>query len=159
MQVAIFAAGCFWGVQAAFENIPGVIKTTVGYIGGNIKNPTYSLVCSGTTGHAEAVRIEYDPTQISYEQLLTIFFQIHNPTTLDHQGKNIGSQYRSAIFYLTTTQRQKALAIKEYLNGSRRFRNSIVTDITMATEFWPAEEFHQHYYEKVRFLNGNCRSC
>jgi len=148
MALATFAAGCFWGVEAAFQNIDGVLQTTVGYSGGHTQNPTYKQVCNGDTGHAESLTLEYDPTRVSYEQLLDIFWQIHNPTQLNRQGPDIGSQYRSIIFYHTQEQEQQALASKEALGKTGKYKNSIVTEIIPAQPFYNAEDYHQRYYEK-----------
>jgi len=154
MKSATFAAGCFWGVEAAFRKIPGVLSTTVGYMGGTTQNPTYEQVCTDRTGHAESVLVEYDPAKVSYEQLLEVFWSIHDPTTANRQGPDVGSQYRSAIFYHDSDQKEKALASKD---GQGRSGRRIVTEIAEAMEFWPAEEYHQHYFEKrgVR----SCRYC
>lgn len=148
MQVATFAAGCFWGVEAAFRRLPGVVATSVGYIGGHAAHPTYEQVCSDRTGHAEAVRVEFDPDVVSYEQLLDVFWQAHDPTQLNRQGPDIGSQYRSAIFFHTPQQEQAARAAKERLAASARFRRPIVTEIVPAGDYWTAEEYHQQYLEK-----------
>ena len=148
MQKATFAAGCFWGVEAAFRQMKGVVSTTVGYTGGSFKDPTYKDVCSGKTGHAEAVEVEYDPSHISYEELLTVFWGIHDPTTLNRQGPDIGAQYRSAILYYTPEQQAAAIASKEKLQHSGRYKNPIVTEITPASQFYRAEEYHQQYFEK-----------
>jgi peptide-methionine (S)-S-oxide reductase len=148
LEKATFAAGCFWGIEAAFCRVPGVVKTTVGYTGGTTKNPTYRDVCTGRTGHAEAVQVVYDPEEVSYDDLLNLFWEIHNPTTRDRQGLDVGSQYRSAIFYHTTDQQESAEASKKRLQRSGRFRSDIVTEITPASEFYPAEEYHQRYLEK-----------
>ncbi len=148
MEKASFAAGCFWGVEAAFQQVPGVVATTVGYSGGRTKNPTYRDVCSGATGHAETVLVEYDPSRVSYEQLLDVFWENHDPTQLDRQGPDVGEQYRSAIFFHTPAQETAARAAKERLEASGRFRRPIVTEITPASEFWPAEDYHQKYLEK-----------
>jgi peptide-methionine (S)-S-oxide reductase len=145
---ATFAAGCFWGVEAAFGQVKGVVSTAVGYTGGHFENPTYRDVCSHSTGHAEAVQVIYDPKQVSYEQLLEVFWNIHNPTTPNRQGPDVGSQYRSAIFYHSESQRKAAEASKESLENSRRFRRPIVTQITPASVFYRAEEYHQRYLEK-----------
>ena len=145
-EVAIFAAGCFWGVQAVFDLVPGVINTIVGYIGGTNKiKPTYNLVCTGLTGHVEAIKIEFDPKKVSYKKLLKIFWMNHNPTTINRQGPDIGSQYRSAIFY--TNERQKELAIKSKEEYQKELKNKIVTEIVKATEFYHAEDYHQKYYK------------
>ena len=148
MEKASFAAGCFWGVEAAFQQVPGVVSTTVGYAGGHTKNPTYRDVCSGTTGHAETVLVEYDPSRVSYEQLLDVFWENHDPTQLNRQGPDVGEQYRSAIFFHSPAQEAAARAAKERLEGSGRYRRPIVTEITPAPEFWPAEDYHQKYLEK-----------
>ena len=143
-EKAIFAAGCFWGVQAAFDKINGVIKTTVGYTGGNFKNPSYQDVCSHKTGHAEAILIEFNPEIVSYGKLLEIFWKIHDPTTLNRQGLDIGNQYRSAVFYFN--EKQKELAIKSKEKENKKYKNKIVTEITKASKFYPAEDYHQKYY-------------
>jgi peptide-methionine (S)-S-oxide reductase len=148
MEKASFAAGCFWGVEAAFQQVAGVVATTVGYSAGRTKNPTYRDVCSGATGHAETVLVEYDPSRVSYEQLLDVFWENHDPTQLDRQGPDVGEQYRSAIFFHTPAQETAARAAKERLEASGRFRRPIVTEITPASEFWPAEDYHQKYLEK-----------
>jgi peptide methionine sulfoxide reductase msrA/msrB len=145
---ATFAAGCFWGVQAAFANVPGVKATTVGYTGGHTPNPTYRQVCSHKTGHAEAVRIIYDPNYISYDMLLHLFWSIHDPTTLNRQGPDVGSQYRSAVFYHTPEQLDAARRSKERLQQSDRFPAPVVTEITLASHFYKAEEYHQNYFQK-----------
>ncbi len=154
MNKAIFAAGCFWGVEAAFRKVKGVTNTTVGYTGGLTKKPSYKDVCTGTTGHAEAILVEFDPQKVSYDQLLEVLFAIHDPTTLNRQGPDFGHQYRSAIFYLTDEQRDKATAIKEQLDKEGRFKNPIVTEITKASEFYKAEEYHQQYFEKKGIIGG-----
>ena len=147
-QKALFAAGCFWGVEAAFRAIEGVVSTAVGYSGGHSENPTYRDVCSGRTGHAETVEVVYDPTRISYEQLLNVFWENHDPTTLNRQGPDIGEQYRSAIFFLTPEQETTARASKQALEKSERFKRPIVTEITPASTFYRAEDYHQQYFEK-----------
>jgi peptide-methionine (S)-S-oxide reductase len=148
MAKATFAAGCFWGVEDAFRQVKGVKSTTVGYTGGTTKNPTYQQVCSGGTGHAEAVEVEFDPAQVSYEQLLKLLWEIHDPTTKNRQGPDVGSQYRSAIFYHDAAQQAAAQASKEALEKSGKLRRPIVTEITAAPEFYPAEDYHQQYFEK-----------
>lgn len=153
MEKATFAAGCFWGVEAAFREVSGVVSTMVGYTGGAYDNPTYEDVCAGKTGHAEAVQIEFDPEQISYEQLLEVFWRIHDPTQLDRQGPDVGAQYRSAIFFHTPEQEAGARASKARLERSGRYRRTIVTEITPLATFWRAEEYHQGYLEK-RGLNS-----
>jgi peptide-methionine (S)-S-oxide reductase len=145
---AIFAAGCFWGVEELFRQLPGVVETTVGYIGGTTENPTYEEVCSHTTGHAEAVEVEYDPEKITYEDLLKVFWKGHNPTSLNRQGADVGPQYRSAIFYLDDDQRKIAEASKEALIARREYAEPIKTEITEAGPFYPAEEYHQKYFLK-----------
>ncbi len=144
MAYATFAAGCFWGVEAAFRTRPGVLDVVVGYTGGSTENPTYEEVCTGDTGHAEAVRVEYDPQKVTYEQLLDFFFTIHDPTTRNRQGPDIGSQYRSAIFYHTPEQEREARAL---------IKGKIVTEIAPAGPFYKAEEYHQRYHEKH---GGSC---
>ncbi len=159
MEHATFSAGCFWGVEAAFRRVKGVVNTIVGYTGGTYKNPTYSKVCDGKTGHAEAVQIEYDPKQVTYEELLEVFWAIHNPTTLNRQGPDVGEQYRSAIFYHNEEQKKKALASKEKREKERVFKTPIVTAIVPVKEFYPAEEYHQQYYEKLGVKGCGCHSC
>jgi len=148
MEKATFAAGCFWGIEAAFRQIEGVTFTAVGYTGGNTENPTYKQVCSDRTGHAEAVRVEFDPAIVSYEQLLEVFWNIHNPTTLNRQGPDFGSQYRSAIFYHDEAQKAAAMASKEQLQNSGKHKRDVVTQINAASTFYMAEDYHQQYYEK-----------
>ena len=148
MGKATFAAGCFWGVEAAFRQIEGVTATRVGYTGGDFKNPTYKDVCSGTTGHAEAVEVEYDPSKVTYEELLKVFWENHDPTTLNRQGPDVGTQYRSAVFFLTPEQQAAAKASKEKLQKNGRYKRPIVTEINPALEFYPAEDYHQQYLEK-----------
>jgi len=145
-QTAIFAAGCFWGVEAGFRALPGVTRTTVGYTGGGKDHPTYEQVCTGRTGHAEAVEIEFDPDMVSYADLLDVFWQAHNPTTRNRQGWDIGSQYRSAIFFGDEQQAAEAIASRDARQNSVKRR--IVTEITPAGTFWPAEDYHQQYLEK-----------
>ncbi|WP_303673581.1 peptide-methionine (S)-S-oxide reductase MsrA [Vampirovibrio chlorellavorus] len=147
-ELATFAAGCFWGVEDAFMQQPGVLSTTVGYTGGHTQNPTYKEVCTDTTGHAEAVLVAFDPTKITYETLLDLFWRLHDPTTLNRQGPDIGSQYRSAIYYHSPQQQAAARAAKEALEQSGRFPRPVVTEITAASQFYPAEEYHQKYNQK-----------
>jgi len=154
-ETAIFAAGCFWGVESAFRKVKGVVKTTVGYTGGHTKNPTYKDVCTDKTGHAETIQIEFDPKQVSYNELLDVFWSIHNPTTLNRQGPDFGSQYRSAIFYADEKQRKLAEESKNILETAGKFRGKIVTEITKAGVFYPAEEYHQNYFEKNNII-GSC---
>jgi peptide-methionine (S)-S-oxide reductase len=147
-QLATFAAGCFWGVEATFRQIPGVKTTAVGYTGGHMNQPTYEDVCYRDTGHAEAVQVEYDPAQVSYDDLLAIFYENHDPTTLNRQGPDIGEQYRSAIFYHDESQREAAQVLTDQLQASGRYRRPIVTQILPAPTFFRAEEYHQRYLEK-----------
>ena len=148
MEKAMFAAGCFWGVEAAFGKVKGIKETVVGYSGGDFKNPTYEDVCSGKTGHAEVVQIVYDPQEVSYEDLLNVFWNCHDPTTLNRQGPDVGAQYRSAIFYYTPEQKAAAEASKEKLTQSKKFKRPIVTQILPAKTFYRAEEYHQDYLAK-----------
>src|SRR4028118_1529611 len=143
MEKATFGAGCFWGVEEAFRQTPGVTSTAVGYAGGTLKNPTYEQVCTGRTGHAEVVQVEFDPEQVSYEQLLQVFWENHNPTQLNRQGPDIGTQYRSAIFYHSPEQKEVAEQSKQQLEVSGQFNRPIVTQIEAASEFYMAEEYHQ----------------
>ena len=138
----------FWGVEAAFQEVTGVRSAPVGYAGGHFENPTYQDVCTGATGHAEVVEVDYDPAEVSYEQLLDVFWGVHDPTTLDRQGPDIGTQYRSAIFFHTPEQEEAARASKAGLEGSERFRRPVVTEITPASTFYRAENYHQQYFEK-----------
>jgi len=148
MAKASFAAGCFWGVETAFRQIEGVLETAVGYLGGRTENPTYESVCSGRSGHAETVEVEYDPAKVSYERLLDVFWENHDPTTLNRQGPDVGEQYRSAIFFRTPEQEAAAIASKETREKSGRYKRPIVTEITPASTFYRAEEYHQRYLEK-----------
>ena len=147
-ELATFGAGCFWGVEVTFRNTPGVKNALVGYLGGTFANPTYKDVCTGRTGHAEVVQVEYDPAEVTYDKLLDVFWANHNPTTLNRQGPDVGTQYRSAIFYHTPEQKKLAEESKARLGASGRFRNPIVTEITAASTFYPAEDYHQRYLEK-----------
>ena len=147
-QKATFAAGCFWGVEAKFRMIDGVIDAEVGYTGGDVENPTYRMVCSKKTGHAEAVRIKFDSDQISYRALVLAFFEMHNPTSVNRQGWDFGSQYRSVIFYHSQEQKKIAENIKEEFEQSGKYAKSIATEIVPAEEFYRAEEYHQQYYAK-----------
>lgn len=155
MEKATLAAGCFWGIQAIFDRVKGVRSSSVGYTGGDTKNPTYKEVCTDKTGHAEAVLIEYDPQKVTYELLLKVFWDIHDPTSLNKQGPDSGTQYRSAIFYHTDEQRILAEKSKEELDISDEFKQPIVTEIVPASTFYPAEEYHQKYFEK----NGPSDDC
>jgi peptide-methionine (S)-S-oxide reductase len=146
MEIATFGAGCFWGVEAAFQKVKGVIKTTVGYMGGDLKNPTYEQVCTDKTGHAEVIQIEFDNKQISYDKLLEIFWEIHDPTQFNRQGSDIGRQYRSVIFYQNDTQKETAEQSKKEIK--KKYDKEVVTEITPVKEFYPAEEYHQKYLQK-----------
>jgi peptide-methionine (S)-S-oxide reductase len=148
METATFAAGCFWGVEDDFTDLPGVLSTRVGYTGGSFDGPTYRDVCSGTTGHAEAVKVTFDPAVISYDQLLDRFWECHDPTQLNRQGPDHGTQYRSVIFYHSPEQQRGAEASRERLDSSGRLRRRIVTEIVPAAIFWEAEEYHQKYHKK-----------
>lgn len=148
MEQATFAAGCFWGVEGSFRQVDGVVSTAVGYSGGQLENPSYEDVCTGRTGHAEAVRVDFDPAQVSYEQLLEVFWNCHDPTTPNRQGPDVGSQYRSAIFFHDPEQEGAAKQSKSRLAQSERFRDAIVTEIAPAGAFYRAEEYHQQYFEK-----------
>ncbi len=147
-NLATFAAGCFWGVEAAFRRVPGVVKTTVGYQGGHVVSPTYQQVCTDRTGHAEVVQVEFDPERVSFEELLTVFWENHDPTQVDRQGPDFGSQYRSAIFTHSDEQARSAQKSKEMLDQSGVFKKPIATQIVPAPEFYAAEEYHQQYLEK-----------
>ncbi len=155
LETAIFAGGCFWCTEAFFTDLKGVDKVVSGYIGGTTKNPTYKEVCSGTTGHAEAIKITYNPDEIAYEDLLEIFFATHDPTTLNRQGADIGTQYRSEVFYTTPEQKIKAENFIKLLEDQKIFDKKIVTKVSEATEFYPAEDYHQDYYA----LNPNQPYC
>ena len=148
MEKATFGAGCFWGVEAAFRKVEGVSATAVGYSGGTLENPTYHDVCSGTTGHAEVLEVEFDPAVVSYEDLLEVFWSCHDPTTLNRQGLDVGTQYRSAIFFHSPEQEEAAKESKERQDRSGRFGRPTVTEITRASTFYRAEEYHQKYFEK-----------
>ena len=148
MARASFAAGCFWGVEAAFRQVDGVLETAVGYSGGRAENPTYESVCSGRTGHAETVEVEHDPAKLSYEKLLDVFWENHDPTTLNRQGPDVGDQYRSAIFFQTPEQEAAAIASKESREKGGQYNRPIVTEIKPASTFYRAEEYHQRYLEK-----------
>jgi methionine-S-sulfoxide reductase len=154
MALATFAAGCFWGIEAQFRQLEGVLSTRVGYMGGHIENPNYKLVCTGTTGHAEVVEITFDPDIISFAHLLDHFWKVHNPTTLDRQGPDIGSQYRSVIFSHDAAQQNGAERSKQALTEAQYYPDPIVTEIIEVDTFWPAEEYHQCYLEKKGL--GSC---
>jgi peptide-methionine (S)-S-oxide reductase len=147
-QKATFGAGCFWGVEATFRQVKGVTDAAVGYMGGTLDHPTYEDVCTDRTGHAEVVQVDYDPAQVSYEQLLDVFWANHNPTTLNRQGPDVGRQYRSVVFYHTPEQQAAAAAARDKLQASGRFARPVVTQIEPAATFWRAEEYHQRYLEK-----------
>jgi len=148
LEKATFAAGCFWGVESAFCQVDGVISTQVGYSGGHKENPTYEEVCTDKTGHAESVQIEFDSDKVSYDKLLELFWNIHDPTTLNRQGPDVGSQYRSIIFYHNEEQKNKALDYKQKFEKSGRFSKKIVTEIIAESKFYRAEEYHQKYFQK-----------
>ena len=146
-QVAVFGGGCFWCTEAVFESLKGVVSVMPGYAGGQIKNPTYEEVCSGKTGHAEVIRIEYDPA-VSFRELLTVFFSTHDPTTLNRQGNDVGTQYRSVIFYTTEEQQREAEAFLKELADSREFSKPVVTQVQPLDTFYPAEDYHHQYYRR-----------
>lgn len=154
MQTATFGAGCFWGVEEAFRNVAGVLATAAGYAGGTTENPAYKEVCSGRTGHAEVVQVEFDPARVSYEQLLELFWSIHDPTQINRQGPDVGTQYRTVIFHHSDIQRDAAMASKEALGKSGRFRKPVATEIGPAPTFWRAEDYHQQY-----IANGGSGAC
>ena len=145
-EKATFGAGCFWGVEIEFRNVPGVVDTAVGYEGGTLSNPTYEDVCSHTTGHAEVVQVEFDPDEVSYDQLLDVFWDVHDPTQVNRQGPDVGSNYRSVIFFHSPEQEEKALESKA--RAQPRFGRAIATEISPASDFWRAEEYHQQYLVK-----------
>jgi peptide-methionine (S)-S-oxide reductase len=155
-ETATFGAGCFWGIEETFRRVPGVVETAVGFMGGTLANPTYEDVCTGRTGHTEVVQVTYDPERVSYRDLLNVFWNAHDPTTLNRQGPDIGTQYRSVIFYHTPEQEAAARESKEEMGRSKRFRRPIVTAIQPAREFWRAEEYHQQYFAKRG--GGHCRT-
>jgi peptide-methionine (S)-S-oxide reductase len=156
VDTATFGTGCFWCTEAIFEQLNGVLKVTSGYSGGQVKNPTYKEVCTGETGHAECVQIQYEPSKISYDELLEVFFQVHDPTSLNRQGADVGTQYRSAIFYHNNEQKEKAEHYKQELDKSGAFPKSIVTEIAPVTTFYTAEDYHQEYYENNKNSNPYC---
>lgn len=155
LETATFGAGCFWCSEAIFQNVDGVVKVESGYSGGKVKNPTYKEVCSGLTGHAEVVQLTFDPNKVSYDELLEIFWQTHDPTTLNQQGADVGTQYRSVIFYHSDDQRKKAEYYKARLEQEGAFNKPIVTEIVPASPFYKAEDYHQNYYN----LNNNAPYC
>jgi len=151
------ANGCLWCTQAVFEELKGVISATSGYIGGQTENPTYKEICTGETGHAEALQIVYDPTKITFDELLEVFWETHDPTTLNRQGADVGTQYRSGVFYHSQEQKDKAEKYKTELNKSGAFDKPIVTEITAASKFYPAEDYHQQYFENNENSNPYCK--
>jgi peptide-methionine (S)-S-oxide reductase len=155
LDTATFGTGCFWCTEAIFESLKGVVSATSGYSGGKIENPTYEQVCSGNTGHAECIQVIFDPRQISFKELLEVFWESHDPTTLNRQGNDVGTQYRSVIFYHNAQQKQLAEAYKEQLNSAKAFDKPIVTEISAFSKFYPAEDYHQEYYR----LNGHAPYC
>lgn len=155
-DTATFGTGCFWCTEAIFEQLNGVVKVTSGYIGGAKENPTYEEVCSGATGHAEAVQIVYEPSKITYDELLEVFFQVHDPTSLNRQGADVGTQYRSAIFYHTPEQKEKAQYYKTEVDKSGSYDKPIVTEVTGASRFYAAEDYHQEYYANNKNTNPYC---
>lgn len=156
IDTATFGTGCFWCTEAIFESLNGVVKVTSGYSGGQVDNPTYKQVCTGETGHAECVQIQYEPDKITYDELLEVFWQVHDPTTLNRQGADVGTQYRSAIFYHNAEQKERAEHFKAELDKSGAFKNPIVTEISPATTFYTAEDYHQEYYENNKNSNPYC---
>lgn len=156
-DTATFANGCFWCTEAIFEQLEGVYSAVSGYTGGQVENPTYKQVCTGQTGHAECLQIVYDPAKISFDELLEVFWETHDPTTLNRQGADVGTQYRSGIFYHNAEQKEKAEKYKEALNKSGAFDKPIVTEITPFTKFYPAEDYHQEYFENNENANPYCK--
>jgi peptide-methionine (S)-S-oxide reductase len=154
-ETATFGTGCFWCTEAVFQELKGVLSVQSGYSGGQVANPSYEAVCTGTTGHAECIQIVYDPAVISFDELLEVFFKVHDPTTLNRQGADHGTQYRSAIFYHSEEQRQKAAHYKDEVNKSKAYDNPIVTEITAFTKFYPAEDYHKDYFR----LHGSQPYC
>ncbi|HWJ89462.1 MAG TPA: peptide-methionine (S)-S-oxide reductase MsrA [Flavisolibacter sp.] len=155
-DTATFATGCFWCTEAIFDELNGVLRVTSGYSGGEVPNPTYKQVCTGETGHAECVQVVYEPEKISYDELLEVFFEVHDPTSLNRQGADVGTQYRSAIFYHNAEQKQKAEYYKNELNKEGAYNKPIVTEIVPFTKFYPAEDYHQQYYENNKNTNPYC---
>jgi peptide-methionine (S)-S-oxide reductase len=148
MALATFGAGCFWGVEVVFRNIAGVTDAAAGYMGGTLENPSYEDVCTDRTGHAEVVQVEYDPARVTYEELLTAFFENHDPTQVNRQGPDVGRQYRSVVFFHTPEQEAAARKMKAEMDGSGRYGRGIATELSPAQAFWRAEEYHQRYLEK-----------
>ncbi|MGZ3840211.1 MAG: peptide-methionine (S)-S-oxide reductase MsrA [Flavisolibacter sp.] len=155
-DTATFGTGCFWCTEAVFEQLNGVLSVTSGYSGGQVPHPTYKEVCTGETGHAECVQIVYEPAKISFDELLEVFFQVHDPTSLNRQGADVGTQYRSAIFYHDKEQKEKSEYYKNELNKNGAFNKPVVTEITAFTKFYPAENYHQEYYELNKNTNPYC---
>jgi peptide-methionine (S)-S-oxide reductase len=147
IEAATFAGGCFWGVEYAFEHVPGVVKTEVGFMGGKVNNPSYTHVCTGNTNHAEVVHLEFDPAKVSYRKLVEYFFRIHDPTTANRQGPDVGTQYRSAIFFHSEEQKQIAEDVIAELTNKKTFKRPIVTQLVPAQSFWKAEDYHQKYFD------------
>jgi len=158
LDTAVFGAGCFWCVETIFQRLEGVQKVTSGYSGGTVQNPTYEEVCNGTTGHAEVTQVLYNRDKISFEELCQVFFSIHNPTTLNRQGGDIGTQYRSAIFYMNDDQKKIGESVKNELDASKIFDNKIVTEITHFQSFYPAEDYHQNYFNLNKNRNPYCQA-
>lgn len=156
VDTATFGTGCFWCTEAIFEQMKGVLKVTSGYTGGHVKNPTYKEVCSGETGHAECVQVLYEPNKVSFDELLQVFFEVHDPTSLNRQGADVGTQYRSAIFYHSTEQKEKAEYYKNELNRNGAFDKPVVTEIAPLEKFYAAEDYHQEYYENNKNTNPYC---
>ena len=156
IDTATFGTGCFWCTEAIFESLNGVVKVTSGYMGGSKENPSYEEVCTGTTGHAECVQVFYEPSKITYDELLEVFFQVHDPTSLNRQGADVGTQYRSAIFYHSPEQKEKAEYYKREVDKSGSYDKPIVTEITAASKFYPAEDYHQEYYQNNKNTNPYC---
>lgn len=154
-ETAILGAGCFWCVEAVFEELKGVSSVESGYMGGHVDNPTYREVCTGTTGHAEVAKVQFDPDVVSFKEVLEVFWKTHDPTTLNRQGADVGTQYRSAVFYLSPEQKETAEFYKKKLNDSGAYNAPIVTEIVAASKYYPAEDYHQNYYE----LNANQGYC
>jgi len=155
-DTATFATGCFWCTEAIFQELNGVLKVTSGYSGGKVNNPTYKQICTGETGHAECVQVVYEPDKISYDELLEVFFEVHDPTSLNRQGADVGTQYRSAIFYTSPEQKDKAEYYKNELDKSGAYNKPIVTEISPASKFYPAEDYHQEYYDNNKNTNPYC---
>ena len=157
VETATFANGCFWCTEAIFEELDGVISATSGYTGGAVQNPTYKQICTGETGHAECLQIKYDSSKITFDELLEVFWETHDPTTLNRQGADVGTQYRSAVFYHNQEQKEKAEKYKAELNKSGAFEKPIVTEITSFSKFYPAEDYHQQYFENNENANPYCK--